>query len=73
MNTKVPLKLYYNVDTDELGIAGESWDYLCLCRFVPFVRLSSTRIFADGNDPIAFVAHEIAEPMSEAWQEIGTF
>ncbi len=70
---KPPLKLYYNTDTDALGISGDGWNYICLCKHVPFVRTTARAVFEDGADPIAFVPHEIAESLSDLWVEIGEF
>lgn len=67
------LKLYYNTNTDELGIAGDGWDYLCLCKFIPVVRSRPFRSFPNGKDPLTFVPHEIAEPFTADWHYIGDF
>ncbi len=65
--------LYYNTETDALGIAANDWEYLCVCKFVPVVRRGAHKVFEDGADPINFVAHEICEERSAAWVEVGEF
>lgn len=66
-------KLYYNIMNDELGIAQDDWEILCVCRFVPVVRIGARKVFEDGQDPIKFVPHEICEPRTPDWVEIGSF
>lgn len=71
--TKETFRLYYNVMNDQLGIAADGWEYICLCRFVPIVRIMSNKIWPDAGDPIAFVPHQIVEDFTDDWEEIGIF
>ncbi len=66
-------RLYYNTANDQLGIAADGWEYICLCRFVPVVRTLKDITWADGEDPVIFVPHEIVENFTADWEEIGIF
>ena len=68
------MTVYYNTRTDELGIAGEGWEYICLCKFVPVVRTWLKTSFEDcDGEAFDFVPHEIAEPFTDDWVAIGLF
>lgn len=66
------LKIYFHEPSDTLGISQEGWNYVVLVKFVPFVKRGySQRLVVDYNDPIDYVEHPVAEPMTPDWILIG--
>lgn len=69
------LKLYYHEPSDTLGIAEESWDYICLIKHVPLVNrvYDGHKLVVLYQDPISHVPHEVAEPKTTDWVVIGDY
>lgn len=64
------MKLYYNVKTDQLGIAADDWDYVCWVKWVPCARISGLT-WPDGGDndePIEYAEFQTAEPLTSDWE-----
>lgn len=75
MSAPIPFQLFYNEETDQLAIGRSDWEYLCLVKFVPFVKQVFTydELVIRYKDPVSYVEHEIAEPKTAAWVAIGEF
>jgi len=67
------MTLYYNTQTDQLGLAEPNWDYICLVKFVPFLRYHVTSPLAadTAEEPIGYIEHPIAEERTPDWVEVG--
>ncbi len=66
--------LYYNEQTDQLAIGGQSWDYMVSCTFVPFIsHLSSVNLPDGGDMSIDYAEKEIAIAKTPDWIELGEF
>jgi hypothetical protein len=69
----VKFTVYYHEPSDQLGIAGENWDYIVSVAWIPFCRTPSRLNVPDAADAIDFVSHGIAEPLTDEWHVIGEF